>query len=111
MREPQHHLNITMQDNVIVVSGDLDMTGGPVLHSAILAVESDAQPLILDLEHVQFVDSSGLRTMLAAVHRAGASVNRVTLRHVGPELIRLLDITGTRAMFDIEAETAAPDVG
>jgi anti-anti-sigma factor len=89
-------------DGAIVVHGDIDMAGGPVLEAAILQREDD-QPLVIDLDDVSFIDSSGLRSLLGASRRARSRGAEVVLRSVGPEVARLLDITGTTSQFVIES--------
>ena len=93
-------------DGTIVVAGDIDMAGGPLLEEAILAREVDlpdasSGDVVLDLEHVHFIDSSGLRGLLGASRRATSRRSAVVLRSVGPEVIRLLEITGTLDQFNV----------
>ncbi|MFN8021289.1 MAG: STAS domain-containing protein [Acidimicrobiales bacterium] len=96
-------LTIDIDDGgAIVVHGDIDMAGGPVLEAAILQREAEL-PLVIDLDDVSFIDSSGLRSLLGASRRARARGAEVVLRSVGPEVARLLDITGTTSQFAIES--------
>jgi anti-anti-sigma factor len=90
------------EGGAIVVHGDIDMAGGPVLEAAILQREDDQQ-LVIDLDDVSFIDSSGLRSLLGASRRARTRGGEVVLRSVGPEVARLLDITGTTSQFVIES--------
>ncbi len=89
-------------DGALVVHGDIDMAGGPVLEAAMLQRE-ESQPLVIDLGDVSFIDSSGLRSLLGASRRARQRGADVVLRSVGPEVARLLDITGTTSQFVIES--------
>jgi anti-anti-sigma factor len=88
-------------DGAIVVHGDIDMAGGPLLESSILQREPDS-PVVIDLADVFFIDSSGLRSLLDAARRARARDTDVVLRSIGPEVARLLEITGTTGQFVIE---------
>lgn len=106
--DDQHTLTATIADDGrIVVRGDIDMAGGPALDQVIRDLEQSIGTasddgrcnLVLDLGGVSFVDSSGLRTLLEAVRRASERDARVELRAVGPEVLRLLEITGTTAQF------------
>jgi anti-anti-sigma factor len=90
----------TAADGTIVVEGDIDMAGGPLLEAAILERESD-DPVQIDLAGVSFIDSSGLRSLLGASRRATARGTVVRLSRVGPEVQRLLEITGTTGQFEI----------
>ena len=88
-------------DGTICVDGDIDMAAGPQLEVVILQREASG-PLTVDLAGVHFIDSSGLRVLLGAGRRAAQRGERVTLRSVGPEVARLLEITGTTDQFDID---------
>ncbi|MBI4935964.1 MAG: STAS domain-containing protein [Actinobacteria bacterium] len=89
-----------------MIAGDIDMAGGPILEDAMLAREAELTAagggdVILDLSDVHFIDSSGLRTLLAATRRAAGRGGSLELRWIGPEIIRLFEITGTMAQFTI----------
>lgn len=88
-------------DGAIVVHGDIDVAGGPILEAAIFEVESD-KPLVIDLGDVFFIDSSGLRSLLSASRRAHDRGTIVVLRAVGSEVLRLLEITNTTEHFSIK---------
>jgi anti-sigma B factor antagonist len=90
------------EDGVIVVRGEVDMAAGPLLDAAIGTQEHDG-PVVLDLGGVEFIDSSGLRSLLGASRRASARGSSVVLRDVSPEVGRLLDITGTAGQFNLDA--------
>lgn len=89
-------------DESIVVHGDIDMAGGPTLEEVILSRENLHQ-VVIDLADVSFIDSSGLRSLIGASRRAQARKSSVILRSVGPEVARLLQITGTTDQFVIES--------
>ena len=104
MTEPGHHEALTIDigpDGEVVVRGEIDIAGGPVLDAAILEREPTAAEVVIDLGNVSFIDSSGLRSLLGAARRARARDGRVVLRNVGPEIARLLEITGTTEQFVI----------
>ena len=100
--EDDHSLSVNRDDGgVIVVHGDIDVAGGPVLDAALLKADN-VSPLIIDLGNVFFIDSSGLRCLLGASRRARDRGTTVVLRSVGSEVLRLLQITGTTDQFSIE---------
>jgi anti-anti-sigma factor len=89
-------------DGTVVAIGDIDMAGGPLLEASIARREAEG-PLFIDLSKVAFIDSSGLRTLLAASRRAAERAETVVLRAPSREVSRLLEITGTASLFSIES--------
>ena len=100
-------------DGCIVVRGEIDMAGGPMLEAAIFEREASvSEPVAgtsepgaavtLDLSGVSFIDSCGLRALLGAARWAGTQNRWVSLRAASPEVARLLQLTGTEAMFRME---------
>ena len=105
MNEMDNNQSLTVEidtDGTIIIHGDIDIAGGPILESAILSRES-AERIVLDLGDVFFIDSSGLRSLLGASRRAQARNTVVVLRSVGTQVERLLQITGTTDQFIIES--------
>ena len=84
-----------------VVHGDIDIAGGPTLETYVLGSD-DGSPIVLDLRDVEFIDSSGLRTLLTATRQAQRHDTVVRLRNVGAAVRRMLEITGTSDQFEIE---------
>ena len=74
---------------VVIPTGELDLATAPSLESALgrAFTESAGGRVVLDLRELEFIDSSGLRTLLTARRRA------VT----GDE--RTLEIAGVRQVF------------
>ena len=85
----------------LVVHGDIDIAGAPTLETYVLRSQN-GNSIVLDLDDVDFIDSSGLRTLLAATGRARQHDAVVRLRHVGAAVRRMLEITGTTGQFEIE---------
>ena len=95
-------IKVSIDENGIVVAeGDIDLAGGPLLDTAILRLEN-SQPVIIDLAAVEFIDSSGLRSLLSASRRAQERNTSVVLRNPSAGVTRLLGITGTTEQFTIE---------
>jgi anti-sigma B factor antagonist len=88
-------------DGVLVASGDIDLAGGPVLDGAILRQEVHGV-VTLDLSGVGFIDSSGLRSLLAASRRAGERGSEIVLRAPSAAVLRLLALTGTTDQFRLD---------
>ena len=104
MTDAASHDALTVEispDHAMVVHGDIDIAGGPILETAILLHERE-HSIVIDLGDVLFIDSSGLRSLLGASRRARTRGSEVLLRAVGPEVRRILDITGTADEFTFE---------
>ena len=100
--EDNHSLSVDRDaTGAILVHGDIDVAGGPILEAALLTADGTS-PLVIDLGDVYFIDSSGLRCLLGASRRARDRGTTVVLRKVGSEVLRLLQITGTTEQFSIE---------
>jgi anti-sigma B factor antagonist len=83
-------------DRVIVtLDGELDMSNAPRLQSTIekAAVEGDAM-LVLDLQRLQFMDSTGLRIILWARDRCQTSGRPFALTPGSEQVQRLLTVSG-----------------
>lgn len=79
------------------VAGELDIATAPALESALLgALESEAAPILLDLEQVSFIDSMGLRVLVWATRECRADGNPDRLRiDCGPGPVRrMLELYG-----------------
>ena len=88
-------------DGTVIAEGDIDLAGGPLLDTAILRLEG-SNPVVIDLAAVEFIDSSGLRSLLAASRRAQGRGTSVVLRNAPSGVVRLLSITGTTEQFELQ---------
>ena len=85
---------------VVVPTGELDLATAPALEAALdRAFASTAPRVVLDLRELEFIDSSGLRTLLTARKRAdeAGSAFPLVARHRGPE--RTPEIAGVPKVF------------
>lgn len=96
----------TTQDGVVLsLVGELDLASAPRLESELMAVESNyPREFVIDLEGVQFIDSTGLRVLLGATRRAHAAANRLQLRRAHGQVVRLFEIAGVLEQFSFEDE-------
>jgi anti-anti-sigma factor len=79
---------------VVCLRGELDLAHAPLLHAAIEHVELDAaSAIVLDLEELQFMDSTGLRAILWARERAQERGHEFAVTPGSQQVQRLLTIT------------------
>jgi anti-sigma B factor antagonist len=88
--------------SVLIVRGELDAYSAPTLDDAVArALAGGAKRLVIDLEGVGFIDSSGLRSMIRARKQVGDNESALQIRHPQPSTVRLLEITGLTAHFPV----------
>ncbi|GIH80667.1 STAS domain-containing protein [Planobispora longispora] len=83
-------------DVVIVrLSGELDMATAPRLHVQIAEATRLISPprLVIDVQYLDFCDSSGLNLMVKTLHRVQREGGRLVLSGVGGRFARLLQVT------------------
>jgi anti-anti-sigma factor len=89
---------------VVALRGELDLTGATVLEPLAARLGADgASHVVLDLGGLDFVDSSGLRTLLELARdlaRVGCTV--ATRAPTGSEARLLIELTRTQAMLGLE---------
>ncbi|MFF4399788.1 STAS domain-containing protein [Streptomyces sp. NPDC001480] len=99
-------LNITPGDTetgpVLHVAGELDHARAAALrrHIEHLALEP-GQCLTLELSGLEFCDSTGITTLLAARQHAQAADADIVLAAVPPALLRVLTIVGLDQVFTL----------
>jgi len=105
------HLRIDLRSErdrvVLALHGELDLVGAPLLQGEIESAAVEGAPLIvLDLEDLQFIDSSGLRVILSAHERARERGQAFALTRGSQQVQRLLSIAGVSGHLHI---IASPD--
>lgn len=92
---------------MLALHGELDLAGVPALEGEVARVEADTKEMIvLDLRDLQFIDSAGLRTILAIHERAREQGREFALTRGSQQVQRLLAIAGVEDRLRI---IASPD--
>jgi anti-sigma B factor antagonist len=88
----------TQKDRVVIsLDGELDMASAPLLQAALEEAESaQDSALVIDLERLQFMDSTGLRTILWARERWESRGRELALTAGSSQVQRLLTVSGVR---------------
>jgi anti-anti-sigma factor len=94
----QEHLQVDAKgkdDRVVLrLSGELDLASSAILERALEGAEIEAAPLlVLDLDELKFVDSTGLRVILLAQEKSRSRGQRFAITPGSPQVQRLLSIT------------------
>lgn len=92
---------VAVDGATISIVGDLDAHTAPQLDAALdPLLERGADPIVLHMAGVGFVDSSGLRCMIRARH-AGEGERVVVIDQPSSATLRLLEITGMLDQFTV----------
>lgn len=85
---------------VIAPSGRLDVAGVPALKAAVSEAVGNGLPrLVIDMEGVSFVDSSGLGSVVAALKQARSSKGDLRLAAPNQQVRVVLELTTLDRVF------------
>jgi anti-sigma B factor antagonist len=87
---------------VVSVTGEVDLATAPALEQTLLGVVEDrAGELIVDLSGCSFLDSRGLRALIATRERLERSNRPLALVLSNPSVLKIFQITGFDELFEI----------
>lgn len=87
---------------VVRVVGEIDLATAPALDAQLRDLEASGDArVILDLGGVEFMDSTGLHSIIRAQRNADCNGHTLAFRRGSPQVQRLLELTGvlTRLTF------------
>jgi anti-sigma B factor antagonist len=104
---------------VVAVGGEIDVYSAPKLREKLISlVESGSYHLIIDMEAVEFLDSTGLGVLVGGLKRVRAHDGWIDLVCTQSRILRIFRITGLSRVFNIYdsvvdaiAAHAAPPAG
>ncbi len=71
------------------------------------ALESDADLILLDCQHLNFIDSSGLGVLVVALKAVRAAGRQLFLCSINHQIKTLFELTDTYQLFDIYEDRTA----
>ena len=99
---------------LLTLRGEIDVYTAPRLRQAIIdLVDGGANRIVVDMEKVDFLDSTGLGTLVGGLKRLREAGGSLALVITAPRILRLFQITGLTKVLAIhpsvtEAITADP---
>lgn len=91
---------------VVRLFGELDLLGAPQVRAVLDDVMNRGDLPVLDIEHLTFIDSTGLGVVVGAVRRLALRGERLVVSGPSRAVRRVLHVTGIDAMVDlVEAGT------
>lgn len=97
-------LDITRKDSgtVVRLHGDIDLHRSPGLHECLVDICGEGPVrLILDMSKVNYIDSSGVGSLVDIYRRLKRSKNAFVLVAPGPRVMSVLEITRLDKFFAI----------
>jgi anti-sigma B factor antagonist len=90
---------------VVEVGGEIDVYTAPKLRETIVAlVDAGNHQLIVDLEKVEFLDSTGLGVLVGGLKRVRTHEGSLALVCTQERLLKIFRITGLTKVFDIHPD-------
>jgi anti-sigma B factor antagonist len=87
---------------VVAVGGEIDVYTAPKLREKLIGlVESGSYQLIVDMEGVEFLDSTGLGVLVGGLKRVRAHDGWIDLVCTQSRILRIFRITGLNKVFSI----------
>ena len=90
---------------IVHVAGELDLGTAPELEKVLHGLEHECARIVLDLSHLRFIDSTGLRLAVIEHHRATMDGFEFAIAGATGRVLDVIRLTG----LDIELPMA-PDV-
>jgi anti-sigma B factor antagonist len=108
-------LDVSERDGTTIIAarGELDMATAPRLRDlAVARLTAGDTSIVLDLTEVEFLDSTGLGTLVAILKRARSLDARLALVVTRPRIMKVFELTALTTAFAIhdhlDAALAAP---
>ena len=101
------HVDQEADQSVIVVSGEVDLNTSPDLRSALLEAVKDEHGVKVDLAAVDYMDSSGVATLVEAFKACLAGNQAFQLLFPSEAVMRVLRLARLDTLFDIQEREEA----
>lgn len=92
---------------VIEVGGEIDVYTAPKLREALVdAAEGGQKRLIVDVQSVDFLDSTGLGVLVGALKRVRSEDGSLDIVCTHERILKIFEITGLDKVFGLHASVA-----
>ncbi|MEJ7764238.1 MAG: STAS domain-containing protein [Acidimicrobiales bacterium] len=97
---------------VLVVRGEVDIATAPRLREKLVELASQgAKQVVVDLDGVDFLDSTGLGVLIGGMKRLRGLDGDLTLVCTQPRILKVFEITGLNRAFSIYESVEAAVAG
>jgi anti-sigma B factor antagonist len=92
---------------VLTLDGEVDVYTAPMLKEQLVAaIEEGCSNLLVDLERVSFIDSSGLGVLVSALRRSRERGGSVRILCTRDNILKIFSITGLDKVFPIFSDVS-----
>ena len=90
--------------SIVDVEGEVDVLTSPRFKTALAeVVDAGASTVVVNLDKVQYMDSTGLGVLVSAMKRVRENDGIIVLTGLNPHLSKIFEITGLRKVFSVYA--------
>lgn len=86
---------------VITVHGEVDLATSPQLRDCLAAIVESGPSIVVDLDNVGFIDSTGIGVLVGGVKRARSNGGDLSLVCNQRRILKVLEITGLTQVFEV----------
>jgi len=96
-------VDITEKDgvNVVALSGDIDLQTSPKVRQGLLECLESHDKVLVDMSQVNYIDSSGVASLVEAFQVSRTKGASFALVHVSPAAMRVLNLARLDKVFSI----------
>jgi anti-sigma B factor antagonist len=97
-------VEVSKQDGaaVLTVTGEIDVATAPRLREHVVALVGEGESrIVVDLQGVDFIDSTGLGALVGALKRVRTHGGELAIVCTQPRLLKVFEITGLVRVFEI----------
>ena len=88
------------ETNVVSLRGEIDVYTAPRLRQALIdLVEGGAKDIVVDMDRVDFLDSTGLGVLVGGLKRVKSNEGEMKLVVTQDRIMKIFDITGLAKVF------------
>jgi anti-sigma B factor antagonist len=96
-------LDVTERDGrtLVTVHGEVDLATSPQLRDCLAGIVDDKPSIVVDLDDVGFIDSTGIGVLVGGVKRARSNGGDLALVCNQRRILKVLEITGLTQIFSV----------
>ncbi len=102
----EHEVRREAGGRVVSLSGDIDLQQSPKAREVLLAAVGQGDPVVVDLSGVDYIDSSGVASLVEAFQLAKRGGVAFSLAAVHPSALRVLQLARLDRVFTIHEQVA-----